>query len=154
LSSNVVITLVGNVAREPELRFTPSGTPCCKFSVAVNERRLNQDTQKWEDGGVSFHDVVVWRQLAENVAECVVKGTRVMVAGTLRQEFWDDKDTGTKRSRWVVTATAVGPELTWATAQVHKRTRRDGPPDDEWNSASRTRPEPAMAGAGVDGPPF
>src|SRR5580704_4967237 len=84
------ITLVGNVTRDPELRFTPSGQATTSFGLAVNRRWQNRQTQEWEEQ-VSFFDVVCWREMAENAAESLTKGTRIVVTGRLEQRSWDDK---------------------------------------------------------------
>jgi single-strand DNA-binding protein len=155
--NDVPITIIGNLTGEPELRFTPGGDAVCKFGVAHNVRKLNKDTGLWEDKGASFYQCTAWRYLAENVAESLHKGDRVLVTGSWAQRQWED-DKGEKRYSWDLTVDAVGPDLTYAQATVRKmaRTRTgDVPPDDPWATAARTRPEPAMAGAGAtDEPPF
>jgi len=117
--------LVGNATRDPELRFTPSGTAVCNFGIAINRRFKNKQTGEYEDADPSFFDVVAWQDLAENVAESVTKGTRVMIEGRLEQRSWDDKDTGDKRYKIEVIADDVAPSLKWSTAQVTKVDRRD-----------------------------
>ena len=114
------VTMTGNLTRDPELRFTTGGAALAKFGLAVNRRRKVGD--QWEDE-VSFFDVVAWRELAENVAESLTKGLRVVVTGTLTQRSWET-DTGEKRSRVEVQATEVGPSLRWASAQVTRNERR------------------------------
>ena len=145
MSSPVYVTLVGNVTDDPDLKFLPSGAAVVKFGVAVNERKKNA-AGEWEDAGTSFYRVTAWRQLAENIAESIRKGARVVVHGALRMSQYE-KD-GEKRTAWDVTADAVGAELSYATATVKKMSRasRDEvPPDDPWATASRTRPEPVPA---------
>src|SRR5580692_1752291 len=92
------VALVGNITRDPELRFTPTGQATTSFGLAVNRRWQNRQTQEWEEQ-VSFFDVVCWREMAENAAESLTKGTRILVTGRLEQRSWDDKTTGEKRSR-------------------------------------------------------
>ncbi|HWB37862.1 MAG TPA: single-stranded DNA-binding protein [Rugosimonospora sp.] len=152
MSSNTFVTVTGNLTADPELRYTPSGKAVAKFTVVTNERRRNA-AGEWEDGDPSFHRVTAWGQLAENVAESLGKGARAIVTGVLRQRSWEDKDSGQKRYDWEVTADAVGAELSWATATVKKLTRHQGAPDDQWDTASRRRPEPAGVGGGAE-PPF
>ncbi|MCB1012539.1 MAG: single-stranded DNA-binding protein [Microthrixaceae bacterium] len=118
------VELVGNLTRTPELRFTPSGAPVANFGLAVNRRWQNRQTNEWEEQ-TSFFDVVCWRDLAENVAESLDKGMRVMVVGRLDQRSWESKE-GEKRSKVEVVADEVGPSLRWATASVAKNERRDG----------------------------
>jgi single-strand DNA-binding protein len=115
------ITIIGNVTRDPELRFTPGGQATASFGVAVNRRWQNRQTQEWEER-VSFFDVVCWQDLADNVAESVTKGSRVIVNGRLEQRSWDTPD-GEKRSKIEVVADEVGPSLRWATAKVEKNSR-------------------------------
>jgi single-strand DNA-binding protein len=117
------VTLVGNITRDPELRFTPSGQAIATFGLAVNRRWQNRQTQEWEEA-VSFFDVACWAQLGENVSESLSKGTRVMVTGRLDQRSWETQD-GEKRSKVEVVADEVAPSLRWATAQVTRNERRD-----------------------------
>lgn len=119
------VSLVGNVTRDPELRFTPSGQATTSFGLAVNRRWQNKQTQEWEEA-VSFFDVVVWREMAENVAESLTKGSRAFVMGRLEQRTWDDKETGNPRTKIEVIADEVGPSLRWATADVTRNERKDG----------------------------
>ncbi len=118
------VTLVGNITRDPEIRYTPSGQTVATFGLAVNRRWQNRQTQEWEEQ-VSFFDVKCWSQMAENVAESVTRGTRVIVSGRLEQRSWET-DNGDKRSKVEVVADEVAPSLRWATAQVQKIDRRDG----------------------------
>lgn len=118
------VDLVGNVTRDPELRFTPSGQAVATFGLAVNRRWQNRQTQAWEEA-TSFFDVVCWAQLAENVAESVSKGTRLIVTGRLEQRSWETQE-GDKRSKIEVIADEVGPSLRWATASVTRNERSGG----------------------------
>ena len=121
--SEAAIQLVGNVTREPELRFTTGGKPVTTFGLAVNRRWQNRQTQEWEEA-VSFFDVVAWRELAENASESLSKGVRVLVTGRLEQRSWESNE-GEKRSKVEVVADEIGPSLRWATAQV-VRNAKDG----------------------------
>jgi single-strand DNA-binding protein len=112
------VTLVGNVTRDPEIRYTPSGQTVATFGLAVNRRWQNKQTQEWEEQ-TSFFDVKCWAQMAENVSESVQRGTRVIVTGRLEQRSWET-DTGEKRSKVEVVADEVAPSLRWATASVQK----------------------------------
>lgn len=123
MSSDNTITLVGNITDDPELRFTPSGAAVANFTVAVN-RRINKDGQ-WEDKLDGFFRCNCWRDMAENVAESLQKGSRVMVVGRLQQRQWEDKD-GNKRSSFEIQVDEVGPSLRWATATVQKSSRSSG----------------------------
>jgi single-strand DNA-binding protein len=116
------ITIIGNVTKDPSLRYTGSGAPVCSFSVAVNERRKNQATGQWEDGDTTFFEVSCFDSLAENVAESIPKGTRVVVSGRFRTRKWEGRD-GTDRLSVEVVADEVGPSLRWATANVERSGR-------------------------------
>jgi len=116
------ITLVGNVTRDPELRFTPTGQATVTFGLAVNRRWQNRQTQEWEEA-TSFFDVVCWREMAENVSESLTRGSRIIVTGRLEQRSWETPE-GDKRSRVEVIADELGPSLRWATAQVVRNERR------------------------------
>jgi single-strand DNA-binding protein len=124
MANGNTVELIGNITRDPELRFTPSGAAVANFGLAVNRRWRNQQTNEWEEQ-TSFFDIVCWRELAENVTESLTKGSRVMVSGRLDQRSWETQD-GEKRSKVEVVADEVGPSLRWATAQVTKTERRDG----------------------------
>jgi single-strand DNA-binding protein len=119
------VTVVGNLTRDPELRYTPSGAAVAKFGLAVNRSYTNRNGEKVED--TSFFNVNAWRQLAENVAESLSVGTRVVVSGRLQSRSWETED-GQKRTVIEIEADDVGPSLRWATAQVTKTTR-GGPGD-------------------------
>ena len=118
------VTLVGNVTDDPELRFTPSGRPVANFTVAVNRRFKNNDGQ-WEDRLDGFFRCNVWGDMAENTAESLQKGTRILVTGRLQQRSWEDGD-GNRRSAIEVQVDEVGPSLKWSTASVQKSQRSRG----------------------------
>jgi single-strand DNA-binding protein len=118
------VTVVGNITRDPELRFTPTGQARASFGLAVNRRWQNRQTQEWEEA-TSFFDVTCWGDLGDNVSESLSKGSRVIVTGRLEQRSWETQE-GDKRSRVEIIADEVGPSLRWATAQV-TRTERKGP---------------------------
>lgn len=115
-------TAVGNLARDPELRFTQGGQAVVSFGLAVNRRW--QKNGQWEEE-VSFIDVTAWGTLAENVSECLNKGDRALVCGRIQQQSWESKE-GEKRNKIVVQADSIGPDLRWATATVVKNDRREG----------------------------
>jgi single-strand DNA-binding protein len=117
-----VVTLTGNITRDPELRFTNNGQANASFGLAVNRRWQNKQTQEWEEA-VSFFDVVCWREMAENVSESISRGDRVVVAGRLEQRSWE-ADNGDKRSKVEIVADEVAPSLRWATAKVEKNERK------------------------------
>src|SRR5213082_943733 len=98
MSNGNNVTLVGNITRDPELRFTPTGQATASFGLAVNRRWQNRQTQEWEEA-TSFFDVVCWREMAENTSESLVRGSRVIVTGRLDQRSWENAE-GERRSRW------------------------------------------------------
>lgn len=124
MATGNTITVVGNLTRDPELRYTPSGAPKASFGMAVNRRWQNRNTQEWEEA-TSFFNVVCWRDMAENVAESLPKGARVVVTGRLEQRSWET-DEGERRSVVEIVADEVGPSLRWATADITKNDRRGG----------------------------
>jgi len=113
------VTVVGNVTRDPELRFTQGGMAVASFGLAWNRRRQDQEDE------VSFFDVTCFRQMAENVAESITKGARVVVYGTLQQRSWDNQE-GERRSKVEILADDIAPSLKWATAQVTRNEFRGG----------------------------
>lgn len=118
------ITVVGNIVADPELRFTPSGAAVANFRVASTPRRFNSQTNQWEDAEALFLTCNIWRQAAENVAETLQKGMRVIVQGRLRQRSYETRE-GEKRTVFEVEVDEVGPSLKYATAKV-ARVSRDG----------------------------
>lgn len=119
------VTLVGNLTDDPELRFTAQGAAVANFRIAVSKRIRDPQTNEWKDGDTSFFRVNVWRQLAENVAESLTRGTRVIVTGTLKMRNWETQE-GEKRSVVEIEATEVGPSLKWATTKIEKTSRQGG----------------------------
>jgi single-strand DNA-binding protein len=117
------VTLVGNLTDDPELRFTAQGAAVANFRIAVSKRIKDPQTNEWKDGDTSFFRINVWRQLAENVAESLTRGMRVVVTGTLKMRQWETQE-GEKRSVVEVEATEVGPSLKWATAKIEKTSRQ------------------------------
>ena len=116
------VTLVGNVTRDPELRYTAAGQAMAKFGLAVNRRWQNRQSGAWEES-TSFFDVVAWREMAENVGESITKGTRVVVTGRMEQRSYENQ-AGEKRSAVELVADEIGPSLRWATAKVVRNERR------------------------------
>jgi single-strand DNA-binding protein len=126
------VVIVGNLTRDPELRYTPNGAALVKFGVAVSRRVKDDATGQWKDADTSFFDVTAWRTLAENVAESLTQGTRVVVVGRLRTNSWETPE-GEKRSKIEIEAEEVGPSLKWATAKIERQGR--GPGQSDWSSA-------------------
>lgn len=142
------VTVVGNCTRDPELRFTAGGQAVASFGLAVNRRWQNRQTNEWEEA-VSFFDVTCWAQLAENVAESITKGSRVIVSGRLDQRSWETQD-GDKRSKIEIVADEIGPSLTYATAQVVRNERREGFDGGSGGASSAPRAPKNSAPAGYD----
>ena len=162
-AGDTTITLVGNLVDDPELRFTPSGAAVAKFRVASTPRYLDKATNEWKDGESLFLQCQIWRQAAENVAESLTKGMRVILSGRLKQRSYETKE-GEKRTVFEVEVDEVGPSLRNATAKVTRTQRAAGGAaapaaadtfgDDPWAAASTS---PAGGGWGTsttDEPPF
>jgi single-strand DNA-binding protein len=122
MSNGNTVTLVGNITRDPELRFTPSGQATASFGLAVNRRWQDRQSGEWQEA-TSFFDVVCWREMAENAAESLSRGSRIIVTGRLEQRSWESQE-GEKRSKIEVVADDIGPSLRWATAAITKNERR------------------------------
>lgn len=150
------ITIVGALGADPEIRFTPSGKAVASFQVAVNRRKRDQ-SGAWTDDGADWHSVQAWGALAENVAESLTKGTRVVVTGRLESREWQDRE-GHKRISWEITAQAVGADLSFATAKVTKAGPRRPPQQAQGSQFAAAPPQgepPADPWAGAqDEVPF
>ena len=160
MAGDTVITVVGNLTADPELRFTASGAAVASFTVASTPRTFDRQSNEWKDGEALFMRCSVWRQTAENVAESLQRGARVVVTGRLKQRSYETRE-GEKRTVIEMEVDEVGPSLRYATAKVNKTQRGSGggfggspsgpPPDDPWAS------QPAASGGGgdySDEPPF
>ena len=143
MSNGNTVTLVGNLTRDPELRFTPSGQARALLGLAVNRRWQNRQTSEWEEQ-TSFFNVVCWREMAENASESLQKGARVVVTGRLEQRSWDTPE-GEKRSVVEVVADDIAPSLRYATAKV-ERTERRSPDSGERVGAGAGASRPASSG--------
>lgn len=169
MAGETVITVIGNLVDDPELRYTPSGAAVAKFRIASTPRAFDKETNGWKDGEALFLTCSVWRQYAENVAESLSRGTRVIVQGRLKQRSYDTRE-GEKRTVYELDVEEVGPALRFSTAKLNKSGAGSGggggrsfgggggnsggsAPDDPWASAA---PAGAPAGnAGFDeDPPF
>ena len=138
------VTVVGNVTRDPEMRYTAGGAANCTFGIAVNRRWMNRQTNEWEER-TSFFNVVCWREMAENVAESIGKGTRVVVTGRLEQRSWETEN-GEKRSVVEIAADEIGPSLRWASAVVSKNERRGSMEGGGGGNAPVRTPAPPSSG--------
>ena len=169
MAGETTITVVGNLTDDPELRFTPSGAAVAKFRVASTPRTLDRATGEWKDGEPLFLSCNVWRQAAENVAESLQRGARVIVSGRLRQRSYETRE-GEKRTVIELEVDEIGPSLRYATAKVQKMSRSSGGgfgsssggnsgggsgAEDPWATAT---PAPSGGGGGGgnfdDEPPF
>ncbi|MCT1620289.1 MULTISPECIES: single-stranded DNA-binding protein [Janibacter] len=126
MAGETPITVIGNLTADPELRFTPSGAAVANFTVASTPRTFDRQTNEWKDAETLFMRCSVWREAAENVAESLTRGTRVVVTGRLVSRSWEDKETGQKRSVMEMQVDEVGPSLRYATAKVTKTQRGGG----------------------------
>jgi single-strand DNA-binding protein len=159
------ITMIGNLVDDPELRFTPAGQAVASFRIASTPRFLDKQTQEWRDGDSLFMTCNAWRQLAENCAESLQRGMRVMVTGRLKQRSYETRE-GEKRSVYEIEVDDVGPSLRNASAKVTKSSRSGGgkfdpqatpgqsaarPADDPWATAGAST---GGAGGSDDQPPF
>lgn len=135
MAGDTVITVVGNLTADAELRYTATGTPVANFTVASTPRTFDKATSGWKDGEPLFLRCNIWRQAAENVAESLSKGTRVIVQGRLKQRSFQTKD-GDKRTVVELDADEIGPSLKFATAGVNRVDRAHGAPagDEMWTS--------------------
>jgi len=171
VAGDTTITVVGNLTADPELRFTPSGAAVANFTVASTPRIYDRQSGEWKDGEALFLRCNIWREAAENVAESLTRGSRVIVTGRLKQRSFETRE-GEKRTVFEVEVDEIGPSLRYATAKVNKASRSGGgggfggggggasrqqaapatsaPADDPWGSA----PASGSFGGGDDEPPF
>lgn len=155
-AGDIVVTVVGNLTNDPELRFTPSGAAVASFTVASSSRYLDKATNEWKDGEPTYLRCSVWRQYAENIAESLTKGTRVIVTGRLKQRSYETRE-GEKRTVMEVEVDDVGPALRYATAKVNRVQRQGGGFGAEGGSTGAAEDPWAngpSGGAGYDEPPF
>jgi single-strand DNA-binding protein len=149
-AGETTITVIGNLTADPELRFTPSGAAVASFTVASTPRMFDRNTGEWKDGEALFLRCNIWRQAAENVAESLTRGARVVVSGRLRQRSFETRE-GEKRTVVELEVDEVGPSLRYATAKINKVSRGSGggggggygagaPADDPWGSAPPASP--------------
>lgn len=174
MAGDTIITVVGNLTADPELRFTPSGAAVANFTVASTPRILDRQSGEWKDGEALFMRCNIWREAAENVAESLSRGSRVIVTGRLKQRSYETRE-GEKRTVVEVEVEEIGPSLKYATAKVNKASRSGGggggggfgggapggatggaqrpaaePAEDPWGSA----PASGSFGGNDDEPPF
>jgi single-strand DNA-binding protein len=171
VAGDTIITVVGNLTADPELRFTPSGAAVANFTVASTPRIFDRQSNEWKDGDALFMRCSIWREAAENVAESLTRGSRVIVQGRLKQRSYETRE-GEKRTVVELEVDEIGPSLRYATAKVNKASRSGGggggfgssgggdrggsrggseqPKEDPWGSAPAT----GSFSGGDDEPPF
>ena len=125
MAGDTVITVIGNLTADPELRFTPSGAAVANFTVASTPRTFDRQTNEWKDGEALFLRCNIWREAAENVAESLTRGSRVIVSGRLKQRSFETRE-GEKRTVVELEVDEIGPSLRYATAKVNKASRGGG----------------------------
>ncbi|MCY0926917.1 single-stranded DNA-binding protein [Streptomyces sp. H27-H1] len=166
MAGETIITIVGNLVDDPELRFTPAGAAVCKFRVASTPRIFNKTTNQWEDGEGLFLTCSVWRQAAENAAATLARGMRVIVQGRLKQRSYEDREQ-VKRTLYEIDVEEVGPSLLRASATVTKnppgqssgapvapQRPAPAPQADGWGTQPSASPAPSAAAGYSDEPPF
>ncbi|MFC4603902.1 single-stranded DNA-binding protein [Rhodococcus kronopolitis] len=174
MAGDTVITVIGNLTADPELRFTPAGAAVANFTVASTPRTFDRNSNEWKDGEALFLRCNIWREAAENVAESLTRGSRVIVSGRLKQRSYETRE-GEKRTVVELEVDEIGPSLRYATAKVNKANRGGGGGgggfnssggsgasrpaantggDDPWGSAPQASGSFGGSGGGNDEPPF
>jgi single-strand DNA-binding protein len=164
MAGETVITVIGNLVDDPELRFTPSGAAVANFRIASTPRTFDRQSNEWKDGEALFLSCAVWRQYAENVAESLTKGMRVIVQGRLKSRQYETRE-GEKRTAFEIDVDEVGPALRYATAKVTRAQRSGGgggygggqgggqggaPANDPWAQGAPAQSAPSAPAAGND----
>ncbi|WP_280202244.1 single-stranded DNA-binding protein [Nocardia cyriacigeorgica] len=148
MAGDTTVPLIGNLTADPEIRYTTAGVPVANFTVASTPRVFNRASGEWTDGEALFMRCVVWREMAENVAETLTRGSRVIVVGRLKSNTWTTED-GQRRSRLELEVDEVGPSLRFATAKVTRTPRSSTPTRTAAPDRSRD-----LVGAGVGADPW
>jgi single-strand DNA-binding protein len=155
VAGDTVITVIGNLTADPELRFTPSGAAVANFTVASTPRQFDRQTNEWKDGEALFLRCNIWREAAENVAESLTRGSRVIVSGRLKQRSFETRE-GEKRTVVELEVDEIGPSLKYATAKVNKASRSGGGAGGFGGGGGSRQPAPSSSGgaaaAGGDDP--
>jgi single-strand DNA-binding protein len=146
VAGDTVITVIGNLTADPELRFTPSGAAVANFTVASTPRQFDRQTNEWKDGEALFLRCNIWREAAENVAESLTRGSRVIVSGRLKQRSFETRE-GEKRTVVELEVDEIGPSLRYATAKVNKASR-SGAGGGGFGGGSGGSRQPAQSGGG------
>jgi single-strand DNA-binding protein len=149
MAGETIITVVGNLVDDPELRFTPSGAAVANFRIASTPRTFDKQSNEWRDGDALFLSCSVWRQAAENVAESLQRGMRVVVQGRLKQRSYETRE-GEKRTVIELEVDEVGPSLTFATAKVTRASRSGGGGGYSGGGGQGGQSRPQQSGGGDD----
>jgi single-strand DNA-binding protein len=147
VAGDTVITVIGNLTADPELRFTPSGAAVANFTVASTPRTFDRQTNEWKDGEALFLRCNIWREAAENVAESLTRGARVIVSGRLKQRSFETRE-GEKRTVVELEVDEIGPSLKYATAKVNKASRSGGGGGGFGGGGGSRQPAAAQSGGG------
>jgi single-strand DNA-binding protein len=150
VAGDTIITVIGNLTADPELRFTPSGAAVANFTVASTPRQFDRQTNEWKDGEALFLRCNIWREAAENVAESLTRGSRVIVSGRLKQRSYETRE-GEKRTVVELEVDEIGPSLKYATAKVNKASRSGGGGGGFGGGSGSRQPAPAAGGAAPAG---
>ncbi|MFJ7620043.1 single-stranded DNA-binding protein [Rhodococcus erythropolis] len=155
MSGDTTITVIGNLTADPELRFTPAGAAVANFTVASTPRTFDRNKNEWVDGDALFMRCNIWREAAENAAESLTRGSRVIVSGRLKQRSYETRE-GEKRTVVELEVDEIGPSLKYATAKVNKADRKSGEARTTAASSTTTQDDPwgATTPATTDEPPF
>ena len=163
MAGETSITIIGNLVSDPELRFTPSGSAVANFTIASTPRTFDRNSNEWKDGETLFLRASVWREAAENVAESLTKGMRVIVTGRLKSRSYEDKKTSEKRTVIELEVDEIGPSLKYANAKVNRTQRSNGGQDgNNWGGgqgngnqqAAQQQPASDPWGGNDTNPPF
>lgn len=158
MAGDTVITVVGNLVADPELRFVPSGSAVANFTIASTPRTFDRQSNEWKDGEALFLRCSVWKEAGENVAESLTKGMRVVVQGRLKSRSYEDKKTGEKRTVMELEIDEIGPSLKYASAKVTRTQRSNqGGSGGGWGGNTQQSSAPANDPWGTpadDSPPF
>jgi single-strand DNA-binding protein len=150
VAGDTIITVIGNLTADPELRFTPAGAAVANFTVASTPRQFDRQTNEWKDGEALFLRCSIWREAAENVAESLTRGSRVIVSGRLKQRSYETRE-GEKRTVVELEVDEIGPSLKYATAKVNKASRSGGGGGGFGGGGGSRQPAPAAGGAAPAG---
>lgn len=151
MAGETIITVVGNLTGDPELRYTQNGLAVSNFTIASTPRNFDRSTNEWKDGEALFLRASVWREAAEHVASSLTKGSRVIASGRLKQRSYETKE-GERRTSIELEVDEIGPSLRYATAQVTRTQSRNGGASNSESAWAGNAPQPVAAGEGWNSP--